>query len=345
MKYFKYPFIVTLVALIFIAIWGYGEDKSISGAFSALSITVILIVMEVSLSFDNAVVNASILRDWNDYWRRLFLTLGMIIAVFGMRLLFPILIVSQTANKSMYEVWKLALDNPILYSQELTAHHTEISTFGGMFLLLVFLNFLFDSQKNIHWFSSFEERISKLGEIDAVATLIALYILVSTIAFVPEDKLTLLIAGLWGIMVYLSVHAIGMVLEDISKDNAKIRAVSSVAKAGSIGGFLYLEILDASFSFDGVIGSFAITNDIVVIMVGLGIGAMFVRSMTIYLVDKGALDSYVYLEHGAHYAIGALAIIMIVSSIGFHIPEIITGLIGVSFILWAFSSSKKHKEL
>lgn len=81
---------------------------------------------------------------------------------------------------------------------------------------------------------------------------------------------------------------------------------------GGIIGFLYLEVLDASFSFDGVIGAFAITNDVIVIMLGLAIGAMFVRSMTIFLVDKGTLDEFVYLEHGAHYAIGALAIIMLI---------------------------------
>ena len=75
--------------------------------------------------------------------------------------------------------------------------------------------------------------------------------------------------------------------------------------------FLYLEVLDASFSFDGVIGAFAITNDIVLMALGLGIGAMYVRSLTVYLVRQGTLDDYVYLEHGAHYAIGALAVILL----------------------------------
>ena len=89
--------------------------------------------------------------------------------------------------------------------------------------------------------------------------------------------------------------------------------------------FLYLEVLDASFSFDGVIGAFAITNDIVLMALGLGIGAMYVRSLTVYLVRQGTLDDYVYLEHGAHYAIGALAVILLVT-IQYEINEIITGL-------------------
>jgi len=107
---------------------------------------------------------------------------------------------------------------------------------------------------------------------------------------------------------------------------------------------LYLEVLDASFSFDGVIGAFAITKDIIIIMIGLGVGAWFVRSMTIYLVEKGTLSAYIYLEHGAHYAIGALALIMI-ASVKFHIPEVITGLIGIAFIGLAFMSSVKHRRL
>jgi hypothetical protein len=111
---------------------------------------------------------------------------------------------------------------------------------------------------------------------------------------------------------------------------------------GSIGGFLYLEVLDASFSFDGVIGAFAITNDVVIIMLGLAIGAMFVRSMTVYLVDKGTLEEFVYLEHGAHYAIGILAVIMF-ASVKYEIAEWITGLSGVAFIAVSLWSSHRYK--
>lgn len=307
------------------------------GFLTALLFTVILIVMEVSLSFDNAVVNASILKEWDEYWKKIFLTVGIFVAVFGMRLLFPILIVSHTADLSMMEVWNLAFNDPAKYSANLIKHHAEISAFGGMFLLLVFLSFLFDSDKEIHWLGTIEKKVSEWGQIEAISTLLALY----TLVFVGGEDTRVLVAGIWGVMVYLSVHAMGVVLAHMNDDGAK--GLSSIAK-GSIGGFIYLEMLDASFSFDGVIGSFAITNDIVVIMIGLGIGAMFVRSMTIYLVDRGTLDAYIYLEHGAHYAIGALALIMIASSVGFHIPEVVTGLVGVSFIGASVYSSKKHKS-
>ena len=121
------------------------------------------------------------------------------------------------------------------------------------------------------------------------------------------------------------------------------RSEGPVKRAG-IAGFLYLEVLDASFSFDGVIGAFAITKDVVIIMLGLGIGAMFVRSLTVYLVNKGTLDEYVFLEHGAHYAIGALAIIMLLS-MEYHIPEAVTGLVGIAFIGLALISSIRRRRL
>jgi uncharacterized protein len=98
-------------------------------------------------------------------------------------------------------------------------------------------------------------------------------------------------------------------------------------------------VLDAAFSFDGVIGAFAITTDPILIALGLGlIGAMFVRSLTVFLVRKGTLADYVYLEHGAHWAIGALSVILLVG-IGYHVNEVVTGLIGVAFIGAAFLSS------
>ncbi|HQV25581.1 MAG TPA: DUF475 domain-containing protein, partial [Acinetobacter sp.] len=80
------------------------------------------------------------------------------------------------------------------------------------------------------------------------------------------------------------------------------------------------------------------------IMLGLAIGAIFVRSMTIYLVEKGTLDAYIFLEHGAHYAIGALAFIMIASGTGLHVPEMVTGLIGVAFIVWAVLASIQYSK-
>jgi hypothetical protein len=330
----------TFIALLIAAWWGY-KLGGWSSALSMMLVTLILASMEVSLSFDNAVVNASILKTWDEYWKKLFLTVGILIAVFGMRLLFPLVIVAQTADMGILEVWNLALDNPVEYSSKLIAHHAEISAFGGVFLLLVFLNFMLDEEKNIHWIEIIEKKLGLLGKIEAISIFVSIVVLMFFATFVEEgQKLAVLNAGLWGIIVYVSVDILGFVLE---KEDEK-KHISSTVKKGSIGGFLYLEVLDASFSFDGVIGAFAITKDIVVIMLGLGIGAMFVRSITIYLVEKGTLDSYIYLEHGAHYAIGILAFIMLFG-MKFHIPELFTGLVGVAFILHSLYSSIKYRRL
>jgi hypothetical protein len=104
-----------------------------------------------------------------------------------------------------------------------------------------------------------------------------------------------------------------------------------------------LEILDASFSFDGVIGAFALSSDIFIIMVGLGIGAMYVRSITIHLVEAGTLTEYKYLEHGAHYAIGALALIMFIKMFT-EVNELIVGGLGIAFIIVALIHSKLSKD-
>ena len=340
MKHFRISFLVTVVCLLAAGWWGY-HNAGLGGAMTALGIAIILGVMEVSLSFDNAVVNASVLKNWNEFWKKLFLGLGIIIAVFGMRLVFPLVIVAVAADLGMAEVWNLALTNPNEFSQHLTNHHAEVAAFGGMFLLLVFLNFLLDDEKELHWLGNLERKISTLGRVSSISVLVALGTLIASLAMIPpEQEMVVLMAGLWGILIYIGVDMISSLLE---KQEAEGGNVGDMVKKGGIGGFLYLEVLDASFSFDGVIGAFAITSDVVIIMLGLAIGAMFVRSMTVYLVDKGTLDKFVYLEHGAHYAIGILAVIML-ASMKYHIPEIFTGLIGVAFILASLWSSIRHKK-
>ncbi|MBC7453716.1 MAG: DUF475 domain-containing protein [Massilia sp.] len=339
MKHFRISFIVTFLCLGAAGWWGYSHSGW-SGALTALGVATILGIMEVSLSFDNAVVNASVLKTWDEFWQKLFLGVGIIVAVFGMRLLFPLVIVAQAADLGMLEVWNLALSDPKAYSAHLTAHHAEVAAFGGMFLLLVFLNFLLDDKKEMHWLGHVEEKIGSLGKVSSISVMIAIGALMGSLSLVQEaQKMVVLIAGMWGILIYVGVDTLSSLLEKEESEGK----VGDLVKRGGIGAFLYLEVLDASFSFDGVIGAFAITNDVVIIMLGLAIGAMFVRSMTVYLVKKGTLDEYVYLEHGAHYAIGILAVIML-ASMKYHVPELFTGLIGVAFIVASVWSSVKHRK-
>lgn len=329
MRDFHFSNICTIIGLLIAYKWA---------GWDGVVITAILILMEVSLSFDNAVVNATILKDMSEIWRKRFMTWGILIAVFGMRLVFPVLLVSFATGLSMYDVSHLAFDNPDEYSKHVLASNVEICIFGGMFLLMVFLHFVFDESKEIHWIGFLERRLSAAGRLRSLEIIIAIIVLLVIQALLPdESKLSAIVSGLVGVVLYVSINS---VMSLFSGDGHG--ANKSMAASGFIG-FMYLQLLDASFSLDGVIGAFAISKDVVVIMLGLGVGAIFVRSMTAYMVKKGTLDAYVFLEHGAHYGIGALAVIMLASSMH-HIPEVITGLIGLICTVLSLWSSIKYNK-
>ncbi len=313
------------------------------GGPAALVAAAILGVMEVSLSLDNAVVNASILQEMDEKWQKRFLTWGMLIAVAGMRLIIPIVIVAVVAHLGLLEVARLIVQQPAEYAHHLEQAHVSISAFGGMFLLLVFLNFLLDQEKDVHWISFFEIRLAAIGKVDAIQVVLAGGLLLGIQAALPMAmRLETVVAGLAGILLYLLVDGLSALTGESDADGDGVahvgEALGSLAKRTGVMAFLYLEVLDASFSFDGVIGAFAITRDVVVITMGLAIGAMFVRSLTIFLIRQGALKQFIFLEHGAHYGIGTLAILMLVS-IKYHLSEMMTGLVGVAFILAALASS------
>jgi uncharacterized protein len=325
------------------------------GGTTGLAVTAILAVLEVSLSFDNAVVNATVLVKLSPFWQKIFLTVGVAIAVFGMRLIFPLLIVGITAKLSPVEAVRLALekgdpDTPGTYGYLLREAHPAIAAFGGIFLLLLFLDFMFE-EREITWLTPIERALAKIGKLDqlsVVTALVALVVVAYTLA--PDDKVsTVLVSGVLGMATYLVVNGLGEFFnveeeEEEEKEEAERSAGNGTARiVGAVGKaafflFLYLEVLDASFSFDGVIGAFAITSDPIIIAIGLGIGAMFIRSLTVFLVRKGTLSEYIYLEHGALWAIGALAVLLLIT-IKYEVPEVITGLIGVGFIGAAFASS------
>lgn len=324
------------------------------GGLTALALCAILGILEVSLSFDNAVINATVLERMSEFWQRIFLTVGVLIAVFGMRLVFPLAIVWVTAGLNPVEAFDLALNPPAndaatfpdgspSYETLLTDAHPQIAAFGGMFLALLFLNFIFE-ERDITWLSWLEKPLAKAGKLDMLSVVVAGTGLVLVAEFLAdaEDRSTVLVAGLLGMIVYILVDGLGSMFHTEEFEEGPQGGPSTLVKATGKAAFflfLYLEVLDASFSFDGVIGAFAITSDPIIIALGLGlIGAMFVRSITVYLVRQGTLSDYVYLEHGAHWAIGALAAILLVS-IGVHVNELITGMIGVAFIGAALISS------
>ncbi|MEU5087965.1 DUF475 domain-containing protein [Streptomyces sp. NPDC021356] len=358
LKTFGWSFAITVLGLIAAVFYG---------GWTAFGVVAILAVLEISLSFDNAVVNAGILKKMNAFWQKIFLTVGVLIAVFGMRLVFPVVIVAITAKMGPVEAVQLAFDDKTRYQQLVTDAHPAIAAFGGMFLLMIFLDFIFED-RDIQWLRWIERPLAKLGKVDMLSVCISLIVLlITSFTFATHahqhggahaDKAqTVLIAGIAGLITYMIVGGLSGFFEDRLEEeeereheeeeeaarSGKQRSAVKLAGQAAFFMFLYLEVLDASFSFDGVIGAFAITNDIVLMALGLGIGAMYVRSLTVYLVRQGTLDDYVYLEHGAHYAIGALAVILMVT-IQYEINEVITGLVGVVLIAWSFWSSVRRNR-
>jgi hypothetical protein len=344
LKTFGWSFAITAAALI---------GALLLGGPQALLLVAILCILEISLSFDNAVVNAKILVRMNEFWQKMFLTVGILIAVFGMRLIFPLLIVGVTANLGPVEALQLAaaggdIDEPGTYAYLLNEAHPTIAAFGGMFLMMLFLDWLFEEREHT-WLSWLEEPLARLGKLDVLSVVIALAALVAAAEYLAEDPGTVMVSGALGIITYLVVNGLGSLFEAQGLEEAEEAGAggpSNLVKASGKAAFflfLYLEVLDASFSFDGVIGAFAITQDIFIIATGLGVGAMYIRSMTVYLVRKGTLQEFVYLEHGAHWAIGALATILLLT-ISLHVSELITGFIGVAFIGLAFYSSVRKRR-
>ena len=339
MQYFLGSYLVTIIGAICAFLWA--EHRVPGSGFASLFIVAILAILEVSLSFDNAVVNAMKLEKMDEVWHRRFLTGGIAIAVFGMRFLFPVLVVAIFASLKISEVIHIALYDADKYAHYLHLTHAPIVTFGGIFLLLLFLHYFFNHEKKVHWIEPVERSLSTLDHIRGIEGIIALGALLLTASIATEaEKLSILISGISGVITYLTIDGVSHFLE--KHEQQACGTGTKVACSGFIG-FMYLELIDASFSLDGVLGAFALSSDIVIISIGLAIGAMFVRSLTVMLVEKKTLAQFLYLEHGAHWAIGALAIIMLIST-QHEIPEVITGLIGLIFIVSALISSVLHNK-
>lgn len=326
LHYFYSAFFITLVGII-AAVMLEPTHKAY-----ALYLVLILALLEISLSFDNAVVNAKVLAKMPKKWQKFFIWIGLPIAVFGMRLIFPILLVSTTTSLSFSDVFKLATNDPSAYQHALELGFPTICAFGGGFLIMVFLKFFVAEKHDLHWITIIEENrfINLIRHYPGGYIIFALIIgfIVIYSADVAQGG-TLALAFLMGLMIH---EALGILNHAFGGN-----MTGKVAQNGLMG-FLYLEVLDASFSFDGVIGAFAISLNIFLIMIGLGIGAMYVRSLTIFFVEHKTLTKFRYLEHGAHYAIGFLAVIMFIK-IYTHVPEWLTGTIGIGLIVIAFIHS------
>lgn len=313
------------------------------GGIASLWLFIVLAILEVTFSFDNAVINSKILVRLSPIWQKLFLTVGIFIAVFVVRFALPILVVQLATGIGFSDVVNLALNDPEQYGEELHEAAPVIDAFGGTFLLMLGISYFLDHEKIVHWLRPIERPLARAGRVRFIK-LIVMAVVAALLYLTVEQELknTVLVSSLLGILLQFGLHS----LSELFAKNFK-----STNKSGHLVGwaafasFMYLEVLDASFSFDGVIGAFAITTSVLLIVTGLGVGAFWVRSMTIYLMRAGTLAKYRYLEHGAHWAILALGILMLAKLYHLELPEYITGSLGLVFILTAVVTSIVEKRL
>jgi hypothetical protein len=347
-KYIRGSLIIAVIGLAAAMGFEYYQTGSTSHVLQAGFTALILAVLEISLSFDNAVVNATVIKKMDAVWKRRFLTWGILIAVFGMRLVFPLAIVAIIAHINPLEALTMSLNEPARYAALMQSAHLTVAAFGGMFLFMVFLHYFMNEDKEDHWIHVIEKPLAVMSQYKGIELIIALVgLLALTSLMEAQDQIRFLVPGLWGMITYLIVHSFSEYLEsmELTRD-ASLMANKTFMSAG-FGMFMYLEVLDASFSFDGVIGAFAITQSLIQIMIGLSIGAFFVRSLTLYLVEEDTLGQIRFLEHGAFYALGALSMMMLLDYF-FHIPEWLTGLTGAAIlgvsVLWSLYVDRKSRN-
>lgn len=326
----------SLVTLIF------GAIVAIYGGVSSLWLFAVLCILEVTFSFDNAVINSRILSRMSKLWQTIFLTVGIFIAVFLVRFALPIIIVQLATGVSFMDVIDMAFNQPERYGEELHKAGPVIEAFGGAFLLMLGISYFLDHEKIVHWLKPLERPLARAGKIRFIKLIFMSIVAALLYLTVDQDlKSTVLVSSVLGIVLQFGLHSLSVLFE--KKFNSTNNAGHLVGWA-AFASFMYLEVLDASFSFDGVIGAFAITSSVLLIVAGLGVGAFWVRSLTVYLMRAGTLTKYRYLEHGAHWAILALGVVMLAKLYHIELPEAVTGSLGLVFIVTAVITSIIEKR-
>jgi len=308
------------------------------GGTQGLVVVALLGVLEIAVSFDNAIVNATVLARMNRYWQRMFMTIGVVIAAIGMRLVLPLIIVAIGAHLSPWRAVQLAYDNPERYHTLLLTAQPGIAAFGGIFLLMIAISF-FRQEREVHWWPAVERRLPALLGRHGVPVLIALlFTAVAGITVPANDRERVVIGSIIGLACYLGVQLLSTQVADRADADGASRPRATVQGRGAFLLFVYLELLDATFSMDSVMGAFSVTVDIALITLGLAIGAAYIRSLTVYVVRKGTLEEYRYLEHGAYYSIALLAVLML-WEVWRDVPDWITACTGAVVITSAWLTS------
>jgi hypothetical protein len=214
MHYFRWAFLVTAIGLALAAWLGWIYTHSWTGVMGFLFVGGVLSILEISLSFDNAIVNANKLQEMTPVWQQRFLTWGILIAVFGMRIIFPLLIVVFAAKIGPWQAIELAATEPAEYSRIIGGAHLSIAAFGGAFLMMVALKYFFDEGKDVHWIAAIERGMSRFSSIQGLELAIVLAIILTFATIMPAAALaTFLYSAVAGLVTFMAVDVLGHLLD------------------------------------------------------------------------------------------------------------------------------------
>lgn len=296
----------------------------------ALLLTVLgLAIFEVITSIDNAIINAEVLTTMSQKARKWFLTYGILIAVFMVRGLLPLIII-WAANPGIGPMGALTatFSNDPHVKEAIEASSPILLIGGGTFLIFLFFHWLFLEPKN---FGLIGERFfQKQG-----AWFFAIVsVLLSVIVWQALHTHPLLAFGaVLGSSAFFIIHGFRQYAEEQEK-----KLVQGGNGMSDLSKLMYLEILDSTFSIDGVIGAFAFTFSVPLILIGNGLGAVVLRQLTISNIDR--IKKYKYLKNGAMYSILALGVIMLLDSFDIHIPHWLSPLITMGTVGYFFNKSR-----
>jgi hypothetical protein len=293
--------------------------------FSVLITIIGLSVFEAVSSVDNAIINAEVLSTMTKRARLWFLTWGMFIAVFLVRGALPFIIVWFFNTKlNVLQILSATWSNDPLVLDSIHKSAPILLIAGGVFLVFLFLHWLFLEDKKLGLPST--ERFFMSQGIWFYATVSVLLAVITWFAL--KDSSLLAFGAVVGSSLFFITHGF--------KQNAeKQEKILMGSTSSDLSKLLFLEIIDSTFSIDGVLGAFAFTLSVPLILLGNGLGAFIVRKLTIQNIEH--IKKYIYLKNGAMYSILVLGIIMLLHSFGFYIPEYVSPFatfIIIGFFLW-----------
>jgi uncharacterized protein len=296
---------------------------------SAILIVLGLALFESITSIDNAIINAEVLQGMQARARRWFLTWGILIAVFGVRGVLPWLIVwVMTPGLGPWDAFTASLTGDPAALKAIQDSSPILLMGGGVFFVFLFCHWIFLEPKK--YGLPVERLFARQGAWFYAVVSIALTVIVW---FALDESPMLAFGAVVGSSAFFITHGFKRYAEEQEQ-----RLLSGEAHMSDIGKILYLEVIDLTFSIDGVVGAFAFTLAVPLILLGNGIGAVVVRQLTVYGVDR--IKKYVYLKNGAMYSVFVLGCVMLAHGFGYHVPEWLTPLATFLIVGYFFFKSR-----